>query len=52
MDFVDDILAEGEEVGLRIDSDFIYAPTACVVKAIHALNLSYILKSVGVGLRI
>lgn len=52
MDYVDDILSEGEEVGLRIDNDFVYAPTACIVTAIHAYNLNYILKSVGVGLRI
>lgn len=47
MDYVDDILTPGEETGLRVDTDFVYAPTACVVKAVHAYNLNYILKSIG-----
>lgn len=47
MDYVDDILTPGEEVGLRVDTDFVYAPTVCVVKAVHAYNINYILKSIG-----
>jgi len=47
MDYVDDILSPGEEVGMRVDTDFVYAPTVCVVKAVHAYNLNHILKSIG-----
>lgn len=48
MDFVEDILLPGEETGIRIDTDFVYAPTACVVEKITAYNLRYILESLGV----
>jgi len=47
MDFIDDILLPGEEVGLRVDSDFLYAPTACVVDKIDVFNLKYVLSSIG-----
>lgn len=47
MDFVEDILLPGEEVGIRVDIDYIYAPTACVVSTINAYNLKYILNSIG-----
>lgn len=47
MDYIDDILSPGEEIGLRVDTGFVYAPTACVVKAVHAYNLNYILKAIG-----
>lgn len=47
MDYIDDILNPGEEVGMRVDTDFVYSPTVCVVKAVHAYNLNYILKSIG-----
>lgn len=47
MDFVEDILLPGEEVGARIDTDYIYAPTVCIVTSINAYNLKYILNSIG-----
>lgn len=47
MDYVDDILLPGEEEGLRVDNDFIYAPTVCVVECITLRNINYILKSIG-----
>ena len=46
MDFVDDILLPGEERGIRIDTEFLYAPTACVVSDITAYNLNYILTAI------
>lgn len=48
MDFVDDILLPGEETGMRVDTDFVYAPTVCVVSNITSNNLKYILKSIGI----
>ena len=47
MDFVEDILLPGEEVGARIDTEYVYAPTVCVVASINANNLKYILNSIG-----
>jgi hypothetical protein len=47
MDYVDDILLPGEEIGMRVDNDFIYAPTVCVVKKIDVFNLKYVLSSIG-----
>jgi hypothetical protein len=47
MDFVDDILLPGEETGIRVDTDYNYAPTVCVVESINAFNLTGILKSIG-----
>lgn len=47
MDYVEDILLPGEEVGIRVDKDFIYSPTACVVDSINAYNLKIILQSIG-----
>ena len=47
MDFIDDIVKVGEEVGMRIDQDFVYAPTVCVVDKINAYNLNKILTSIG-----
>ena len=47
MDYVDDILGENEEPGLRIDNDFNYSPTICMVKAIKVDNIQYILHSIG-----
>jgi hypothetical protein len=47
MDYVDDILKENEEEGMRIDNEFNYSPTVCMVKYIKAENLQYILHSVG-----
>lgn len=47
MDFIDDILLPGEEVGLRVDNGFVYAPTACVVEKIDVYNLKYVLASIG-----
>lgn len=47
MDYVDDIILPGEETGIRIDTDFVYAPTACVVDKITAYNLKYIVQSLG-----
>ena len=47
MDYVDDIVLPGEETGIRVDNDFIYAPTACVVDKITAYNFNYIIKSLG-----
>jgi hypothetical protein len=47
MDYIDDILAPGEETGMRVDMDFIYAPTVCVVKRIDAYNINNVLKSIG-----
>ena len=47
MDYVDDILRINEEEGLRIDNNFNYAPTVCMVKFINTNNLRYILHSVG-----
>lgn len=53
MDYIDDILLPGEEVGLRVDNDFVYAPTCCVVEKIDAYNLKYVLSSIGfTGLRL
>lgn len=46
MDFVDDILLPGEERGIRVDTDYIYAPTACVVDSITVNNLNYILTAI------
>ena len=48
MDYVQDILLPGEETGIRIDKDFVYAPTACVVDKITAYNIQYILRSLGI----
>lgn len=47
MDYVDDIILPGEETGIRIDNNFVYAPTACVVDKITANNLGYIIQSLG-----
>lgn len=47
MDYVDDILLPGEEIGMRVDNDFVYAPTACVVEKIDVFNLRYVLSSIG-----
>jgi hypothetical protein len=47
MDYVDDILLPGEEVGIRVDNDFTYAPTICVINQINARNLNYILNCIG-----
>lgn len=47
MDYVDDILLPGEEMGLRVDTDFIYAPTICVVDKITAVNLEDIFRAIG-----
>ena len=47
MDYIDDILRPGEEIGLRVDNDFVYSPTACVVENINAYNLKYVLSSIG-----
>jgi len=47
MDYIDDILRINEETGMRIDNDFNYAPTVCMVKSITVNNLQYILHSVG-----
>jgi len=47
MDFVDDIVRLGEEVGMRIDQDMVYAPTVCVVDRITAYNINKILTSIG-----
>lgn len=47
MDYIDDILRPGEEVGLRVDNDYVYSPTACVVENINAYNLKYVLSSIG-----
>lgn len=46
MDFVDDILLPGEEKGIRVDTNYIYAPTACVVNSITENNLNYILTAI------
>lgn len=48
MDFIDDIVLPGEETGMRVDTGFVYAPTACVVDSINQNNLKYILKSIGI----
>gem|GEM_PF-2339859 len=32
---------------MRIDTDFNYDPTVCVVSSINAINLNQILKSIG-----
>lgn len=47
MDYVDDILGINEEEGMRIDNEFNFAPTVCMVKVIKVENLQYILHSVG-----
>jgi len=47
MDYIDDIVLPGEEIGMRVDYDFNYDPTVCVVERITAYNLSTILKSIG-----
>jgi len=47
MDYVDDILGVNEETGMRVDNEFNYSPTVCMVKYIKANNLNYILHSVG-----
>lgn len=47
MDFIDDILSPGEEAGYRVDSDFVYSPTICVVSSINRKNLSYVLSCIG-----
>ena len=47
MDYVDDILLPGEETGNRVDIEFIYSPTVCVVDYIDTRNLNYILQSIG-----
>jgi len=48
MDYVDDILLPGEEIGMRVDSEFVYSPTVCVVDKINAYNLRYVLGCIGV----
>lgn len=47
MDYIDDILLPGEEIGFRVDNDFIYSPTVCVVENINAKNLRYVLSCIG-----
>lgn len=47
MDFIDDIVKPGEVEGMRVDTDYIYSPTVCVVDKITANNLNYILRSIG-----
>jgi len=47
MDYIDDILLPGEEIGMRVDSEFIYSPTVCVVDKITAYNLRYVLRCIG-----
>jgi hypothetical protein len=47
MDYVEDILTENEEEGLRIDNNFNYSPTICMVKFIKVENIHYILHSIG-----
>lgn len=47
MDFVDDILAVGEETGFRIDTEFHYSPTIFVTDRIDHYNLKNILNALG-----
>lgn len=47
MDYIDDIVLPGEEIGMRVDSNFNYDPTVCVVERITSYNLNTILKSIG-----
>lgn len=47
MDYVDDILLPGEEVGMRVDNDFVYSPTICVVETINLKNIKYVLSCIG-----
>lgn len=47
MDYIDDIVSPKEEIGMRIDTDFNYAPTVYVTKIINAKNLNSILLSLG-----
>lgn len=47
MDYVDDILLPQEEMGMRIDTDYNFAPTVYVTNVINVKNLNSILSSLG-----
>ena len=47
MDFVDDILNIGEEIGLRIDTEHHYSPTIFVADRIDHYNLKQVLNAIG-----